>query len=96
MRSIKEEFIERMIFFGEKTLQNAVVDFLAHYHQDRNHQGLNNRLIKAEAMKWAVLPVMWRAANDWVGCYGIYGIIIDKPPDLPISSDCMQRAATCG
>jgi putative transposase len=46
MRSIKEECLERIIFFGEKSLRNAVVDFLAHYHQERNHQGLNNQLIQ--------------------------------------------------
>ena len=33
MRSIKEECLKRIIFFGEKSLQNAVADFLAHYHQ---------------------------------------------------------------
>jgi transposase InsO family protein len=46
MRSIKEECLERMIFFGEKALQNAVSEFLTHYHQERNHQGLNNQLIQ--------------------------------------------------
>jgi len=46
MRSIQEECLERIIFFGEKSLQNAVADFLAHYHQERNHQGLNNQLIQ--------------------------------------------------
>jgi len=25
----------------------AVADFLAHYHQERNHQGLNNQLLQA-------------------------------------------------
>ncbi len=46
MRSVKEECLERMLFFGERSLQNAAVDFLAHYHQERNHQGLNNQLIQ--------------------------------------------------
>jgi len=46
MRSIKEECLERILFFGEKSLQNAVADFLVHYHQERNHQGLNNQLIR--------------------------------------------------
>jgi transposase InsO family protein len=46
IRSTKEECLERMIFFGEKPLQNAVADFLAHYHQERNHQGLNNQLLQ--------------------------------------------------
>ena len=44
MRSIKEECLGCRIFFGEKSLQNAVADFLAHYHQERNHRGLNSQL----------------------------------------------------
>ncbi len=46
IRSIKEECLERIIFFGEKSLQNAVANFLTHYHQERNHQGLNNQLLQ--------------------------------------------------
>ena len=46
MRSIKDECLTRMIFFGEKSLRNAVREFLAHYHGERNHQGLCNRIIE--------------------------------------------------
>jgi len=46
MRSVKGECLERMVFFGERSLQVAVVAFLVHYHQERNHQGLDNRLIE--------------------------------------------------
>ena len=46
MRSLKDECLDRMIFFGEKSLQKAAGQFLAHYHQERNHQGLGNRLIE--------------------------------------------------
>ena len=46
MRTIKEECLERMIFFGEKMLRHAVIEFAAHYHRERNHQGLGNRLIE--------------------------------------------------
>ena len=46
MRSIKEECLKKMIFFGEKSLRNAIKEFLLHYHQERNHQGLENRLIE--------------------------------------------------
>ncbi len=38
-----------MIFFGEGSLRNAVVNFLAHYHQERNHQGLNNSIIDPDS-----------------------------------------------
>jgi len=34
-----------MIFFSEEALRNAVFEFVAHYHGERNHQGLDNRLI---------------------------------------------------
>jgi hypothetical protein len=45
MRSLKEECLHRMIFFGETPLRKAISEFLAHFHRERNHQGLDNRLI---------------------------------------------------
>ena len=45
MRSIKEECLLQMIFFGEKMLRTAIRQFLEHYHAERNHQGLGNQLI---------------------------------------------------
>jgi putative transposase len=50
VRSIKESCLERMIFFGEGSLRKAVHEFTAHYHHERNHQGLGNRLIAPEAV----------------------------------------------
>lgn len=46
--SIKE-CLSRMIFFGEASLRNAVWHFLEHYNAERNHQGLDNRLIEPRA-----------------------------------------------
>ena len=46
MRSIKEEALERMIFFGERSLDNAVRQYLKHYHSERNHSGLGNQIIQ--------------------------------------------------
>src|SRR5690242_13243379 len=48
VRSIKEECLDRMIFFGEKALRHAVREFVSHYHAERNHQGLGNKLIAPE------------------------------------------------
>jgi putative transposase len=45
VRTIKEGCLERMIFFGESSLRNAISEFVSHYHCERNHQGLENRLI---------------------------------------------------
>ena len=43
--SLKSECLNRMIFLGEGALRNAVQAYLAHYHTERNHQGLNNAII---------------------------------------------------
>ena len=48
MRSIKDECFSRMIFFGEKSLRNAVNQYLEHYHLERNHQGLGNQIIEPQ------------------------------------------------
>lgn len=48
MRSMKSECLDRMIFFGEKSLRRALAEFTAHYHHERNHQGLGNTLIEPE------------------------------------------------
>ena len=45
MRSLHEECLDRMIFFGETPLRHALAEFEAHYHSERNHQGLDNQLI---------------------------------------------------
>ena len=43
--SIKDECLNRMIFFSERSLRKATIEFASHYHSERNHQGLYNRLI---------------------------------------------------
>jgi len=35
-----------MIFFGQASLRHALTQFTAHYHGERNHQGLENRLLQ--------------------------------------------------
>ena len=46
VRSIKEEMIHHMIFCGEASLRRAIREYMAHYHTERNHQGLENQRIK--------------------------------------------------
>ncbi len=45
VRTIKEGCLERMILFGEGSWRTAISEFLSHDHLERNHQGLENRLI---------------------------------------------------
>ncbi len=46
MRSVKGECLGRMIFLGERSLQVSATEFVIHFHAERNHQGLGNRLIE--------------------------------------------------
>ena len=45
VRTIKESCLDRMILFGERSLRNAIREFLEHDHHERNHQGIENRWI---------------------------------------------------
>ncbi len=48
VRSIKEEALAQMVMLGERSLYYAIQQYLAHYHHERNHQGLDNQLIAPE------------------------------------------------
>jgi putative transposase len=43
VRTIKEGCLEQMILFGQDALRRAIQEFVAHYHLERNRQGLRNR-----------------------------------------------------
>jgi transposase InsO family protein len=45
VRSIKEECLDRIIPVGERHFRHVITEFVEHYHHERNHQGLDNRLI---------------------------------------------------
>jgi len=44
--SLKSDCLDRMIFFGERSLRNTINQYMVHYHTERNHQGLNNQLVE--------------------------------------------------
>ncbi len=48
VRTIKEECLDRLVLIGEARLRRALIEFGAHYHRERNHQGIQNRLIAPE------------------------------------------------
>lgn len=47
VQSIKRECLERLILFGSDHLQRALQEFVAHYHIERPHQGLGNKVLTA-------------------------------------------------
>jgi hypothetical protein len=46
-----------MIFFGQNSLQHASSQFMAHYHTERNHQGLGNSLLRPTPIVASSQPV---------------------------------------
>ena len=47
--AIKAECLSRLLFFGEASLRRALNEYTTHYHHERNHQGVNNRLLNGAA-----------------------------------------------
>ena len=45
MLSIKSECLNRLVILGERHLRRAIGEYVEHYHLERTHQGLDNRLI---------------------------------------------------
>ena len=44
---IKSECLNKIIPLGEKHLRLAIREYMEHYHTERNHQGLDSRIIFA-------------------------------------------------
>ena len=42
VRPIKEECLDRVVPLGERHLRHLVSEYMAHFHAERNHQGLAN------------------------------------------------------
>jgi transposase InsO family protein len=49
VRSIKSECLGKLVLLGENHLRTAVREYVTHYHTERNHQGLEGRLIEPPA-----------------------------------------------
>ncbi|MGO8930555.1 MAG: integrase core domain-containing protein [Limisphaerales bacterium] len=43
VRSIKESCLDRIVFIGQASLQRASLQFVLHYHGERNHRGWETR-----------------------------------------------------
>jgi putative transposase len=50
VRSIKEECLNRVVVLGEAHLRRTLGEFVAHYHRERNHQGLHDQLLTPETL----------------------------------------------
>ena len=62
VRSVKEECLQRVVPLGEWHLRRTLREFVAHYHRERNHQGLANELIESPPQNDG--PVLCVAASE--------------------------------
>ena len=76
VRTIKESCLDRMIVFGEDSLRKSIQEFTAHYHFERHHQGLGNRLIMPDSAHMGNTGEVRRRERS-VGCSTI---TIETPP----------------
>ena len=44
VKTIKTECVEEFVLFGEDSLHHVIREYLAHYHAERNHQGIDNAI----------------------------------------------------
>ena len=51
VKSVKDECLSKLILFGEKSLKQALCEYLIHFHTERNHQGKDNVLLFPVAIK---------------------------------------------
>ena len=49
----RRECLTRVISLGERHLRELVSEYVVHYHLERPHQGLGNRLVAAEKLRVA-------------------------------------------
>jgi putative transposase len=45
VRSVKEEALSQCILFGENALWHVLKEYVAHYHEERPHQGKGNVIL---------------------------------------------------
>lgn len=58
---------EWMIFVSHGSLRRAIGQYLSHYHSERNHQGLGNRLL-IPSCAMGSLASQSNGANDLAEC----------------------------
>ncbi len=57
VRSIQSRCLDRVIFFGEASLRRTLRAYVTHYHTERNHQGVGNRLLQPVPPENTIVPL---------------------------------------
>ena len=63
VRSAKDEYLSKIILFGEHSLRRAMKEYVEHYHTERNHQGKGNVLLFQRASRKPVATIRCSVAS---------------------------------
>jgi len=69
IRSVKSEALSPLILFGERSLWYVLSEYVAHYHQERPHQGKGNVIL------FPTDPTQKRAERPIVCCERLGGLL---------------------
>ena len=71
VRSAKDECLSKLILFGERSLRLALKHYVAHFHEERNHQGKGNLLLfpAVERMRRVGLVRCWERLGGLLRYY---------------------------
>ena len=85
VRSIRESCLDRLVLIGEGSLHRATSQFVLHYHHERNHQSLENKILQPEFTPFPNMGAIKRRCrfggllNDYhrnaasiIGHYGVH------------------------
>jgi hypothetical protein len=87
VRSVKEECLAKLILVGESSLRRALQQYLLHYHEERNHQGKENRILFPSQTKA-------RRKEGAVRCRERLGGLLKYYEREAAYTTCMPRALT--
>ena len=63
--TIRQECLGRPIFFGDASLRRTIDEFIGHCNEERNHQGLANKIIRPEFPAFPVEGAVANASADY-------------------------------
>jgi putative transposase len=56
VRTVRRECLDHFVACGERHLEFLITEFLRHYHEQRPHQGVGNRLLVREPRRPGIHP----------------------------------------
>ena len=67
IQTLQKECLDKFLVVGERHLDHLVSKFVAHYHEERPHQGKDNRLLRVEKVNAERVPLTEISCSERLG-----------------------------